>query len=165
MYRCWKKKQRWIMTGPSSWHGSALDFLWFQVHCSSVLLPAYIQSARQRKRRMCSTLCQVCTAVGFTTFQGAESMVLHFSYCYTAMLNNPGMGIDWMKILGPSNVCNIWISAILRKSWTFEINLFNIVVHPAYVIFNNILIIIIVVILLLDQSTQRFFMLIIFIKH
>jgi hypothetical protein len=42
---------------------------------------------------------------------------------------------------------------------------FNIVVHPAYVIFNNILIIIIIIIivmllLLLDQSTQRFFMLI-----
>jgi hypothetical protein len=45
--------------------------------------------------------------------------------------------------------------------------LFNIVVHPAYVVFNNILIIIIIIIVMLlwlDQSTQRFFMLIIFNK-
>jgi hypothetical protein len=41
---------------------------------------------------------------------------------------------------------------------------FDIVVHPAYVIFNNILIII-VMLLLLDQSTQHFFMLIIFLLN
>lgn len=91
MYRCWKKRQWWLMTGPSSWHGSALDFLWSQVHCSSVLLRAYTQSVRQRKRRMCSTLCQVCTTVGFATFQGDKSMMLHISYCYTIILNIPDM--------------------------------------------------------------------------
>jgi hypothetical protein len=51
------------------------------------------------------------------------------------------------------------------------ITVLNIVVHPAYVIFNNILIIIIIIIiiimlLLLDQSTQRFFYVNnFFIKH
>jgi hypothetical protein len=45
-----------------------------------------------------------------------------------------------------------------RKTRHGEVDLFNIVVHPAYVIFNNILIIIIIIVmlLLLDRSTQRF---------
>jgi hypothetical protein len=111
MYRCWKKRLWWHMTGPSSWHGSALDFLWFQVHCSSVLQPAYTQSERQRKWRMCSILCQVCTAVGLTAFQGAESMMLHFSYFHTPILNSPGMGSEWK--FGGHN----WTSLKILTHW------------------------------------------------